>query len=241
MDSDIICKFFRNGHCKFGDHCQKSHSVETCRTFPCLNESCPGRHPPRCKYFSRLGRCKFKELCSYLHYTDETNFLKIRKEIDNLVQEIEKLKDRNQFLQSVVMQLESLEKEVKDLKVKTNSPEAHENNEEQSLLNPNQKQFYCELCEFVSNSKKGVRIHTSAKHNENSKPPIVCIRSEDGCANKIDSYYNADTAVCTSCTKMLDSMQKSSPYSHSLCPCCHELSEEGNTPSGASTNPKNFN
>ena len=74
-------------------------------------------------------------MCSYLHYTNETNFL---KKIDNLVQEIEKLKDKNQFLQSVVMQLDSLEKEVKDLKLKTNSPEAHEDNDEQSLLNPNQ-------------------------------------------------------------------------------------------------------
>ena len=52
--------------------------------------------------------------------------------------------------------------------------------------------------------------------------PINCIRHEDGCDNMISSYFNKYTAICKSCSKFLAEKLKSTPYSHFLCPCCHE-------------------
>ena len=52
--------------------------------------------------------------------------------------------------------------------------------------------------------------------------PINCIRYEDGCRNMISSYFNKYTAICQSCSHFLEEKLQSTPYSHFICPCCHE-------------------
>ena len=55
--------------------------------------------------------------------------------------------------------------------------------------------------------------------------PINCIRAENGCPNLITSYYNRYTAICATCENFLEEKLKSTPFSHSLCPCCHKPTE----------------
>ena len=74
-----------------------------------------------------------------------------------------------------------------------------------------------------------VDVRCEPECNKNDKPdlthyqtPINCIRQEDGCENVILSYYNKYTAICNSCTEFLSKKLQSTPFPHSLCPCCHQ-------------------
>ena len=50
--------------------------------------------------------------------------------------------------------------------------------------------FKCELCDFVSKSKRGLGIHTKAKHKDSFKAPIKCIRQSEGCTNVVELLYS---------------------------------------------------
>ena len=108
---ESMCKFYRSGHCKFGDTCQKSHNIQTCESFPCLSENCFKRHPPICKFFLRFGRCKFGERCSYLHTCDS-----MKVEIKKLMKDCPDLLAQNNILKAAVLKIETLEKEIAKLK-----------------------------------------------------------------------------------------------------------------------------
>ena len=104
--------------------------------------------------------------------------------------------------------------------------------------------FKCDLCDYKSKSRKGVNIHKGSKHKNftsalasvsvppseyvQSQTPLNCILYEEGCPNMISSYYSKYTAICNSCSIMLENKLQSTPFSHDLCPCCHEVS--GRTP-----------
>ena len=218
---------------------EKSHRIETCVNLPCLQENCIKRHPPICRFYSRFGRCKFKLSCSYLHLS--SNFPELEKEISILKKEVDCLKAENEILNSLVTRLERLENEIKLIRespcricdVKSTSEEvldehvvnSHETVSEENL-------FKCEFCDYASKSKKGVKIHRTAKHKEfvvptATKHPINCILSEEGCTNILYQYYDMYTAICGSCSDMLDAKFQSTPFSHDLCPCCHEPSSSG--------------
>lgn len=274
MSSESICYFYRRGHCKFEKRCRKSHHIETCVNFPCLDESCTKRHAPICKFFSRFGRCKFGLGCSYLHqHLYSAN-------LESLFNEVEYLKSQNQLLQS---KLENLENEIQlhhlkfDNNVMNPNPTSQECFAEseshecfscdlckevfvkESLLQQHVTSFHiqsphpepevvfkCDLCNFSSKSQKGINIHRGSKHKDltvaattvpftNSFPtssqiPINCIRHKDdgtvdGCQNVILSYFTRYTAICEDCSKSLEHKLRLTPFSHDLCPCCHEISE----------------
>ena len=102
--------------------------------------------------------------------------------------------------------------------------------------------FKCDLCEYESVSKKGVNIHKGSKHktvlpsnsfptaeatskqpsNTSLNPPISCIRYGDGCENLGSDYFDRFTAMCNDCQKFMKSLQESSPFSSTMCPCCHD-------------------
>ena len=63
----VICLYFKFGHCKFGEQCRKQHLKETCRQENCDLSSCHRRHPRKCKFFFYYGECKFADSCSYSH------------------------------------------------------------------------------------------------------------------------------------------------------------------------------
>ena len=60
--------------------------------------------------------------------------------------------------------------------------------------------------------------------SSNNQLPIFCIRHENGCQNVITSYYAKYTAICDDCLEFLENKLKTTPFCHSLCPCCHHPS-----------------
>ena len=215
MATTAVCKFYRSGHCKFGDQCSLSHQMETCLSYPCVDEHCVLRHPPLCKFFARFRRCRFGEGCSYSHQLQEQEkgYETVKCEVENLAKEIENIKMQNNLMQSILLKFETVENEISQLKLKIQVSAA-------------ETKFKCDFCEFESSSSRGLNIHKTVKHKKKcSQPVIKCVRQSDGCKNLVDSYYNEYNAICSSCTSSLGSLLKELPYSSSLCPCCHEVSE----------------
>ena len=94
-----ICKYHHYGQCKFGQSCQNFHTQVTCENIPCFDPTCKSRHPKICRYFSSYGNCKFKDKCSYLHFSSESN---LAIEIDSLREEVSSLKNKNQELEEEI-------------------------------------------------------------------------------------------------------------------------------------------
>ena len=111
--------------------------------------------------------------------------------------------------------------------------------------------FKCDLCDYKSGSKKGVNIHRGSKHKRlvstpaiskdsipveatsasSSKPSVEssvpCSRECFGCTNEVFEYSDTDTALCTPCKNMLEIKSNFSPFCPTLCPSCHDPSEDG--------------
>ena len=96
--------------------------------------------------------------------------------------------------------------------------------------------FKCEYCDYESSSRKGVNIHKGSKHKQEKvpssnhllisastsrslKPSIPCYRQDEGCTNILVDYYDHHSAICESCTEILERKLKESPFP---CPCCHD-------------------
>ena len=58
--------------------------------------------------------------------------------------------------------------------------------------------------------------------SEGQQVPVNCIRYENGCRKIIRSYYTEYTPICEPCTTFLKRKLKTTPYSHWICPCCHQ-------------------
>ena len=200
VPNESICKFYRGGHCKFGESCRKSHQIETCSSLPCRNEVCPKRHPPLCKFYARFGRCKFQTNCSYLHqigYMDAMN-----DRIELLANEMKVLKAQNDVLHSEVIKLQN----------------------EITLMKTNPNFVNSDVNFMVDTNNVSIGSYPSSNLAECQQTPIYCIRYENGCRNIIRSYYTKYTAICEPCTTYLKKKLKTTPYSHKICPCCHEVS-----------------
>ena len=57
---------------------------------------------------------------------------------------------------------------------------------------------------------------------EDQQVPVNCIRYENGIRNIIRSYYTEYTAICEPCSTFLKKKLKTTPYSHMICPYCHQ-------------------
>ena len=132
-----FCKFHQFGHCKFGPHCKKFHTKQTCSNLKCNMNSCTLRHPRQCKFYVLFGRCKFNESCSFLHSTAEDNLIKaLQEDILSLKTEIHSLKEKNHEIEAMVLKLNIPEHENQHLVMKTNSVE----------------KFTCEECGYQANT-----------------------------------------------------------------------------------------
>ena len=108
---DNACHFHQYGHCRYGSHCRRSHTKETCSSFPCYNATCMKRHPKLCKYFSMSGLCKFKQTCSFLHFQPGREELKTQEiEIEKLNDEVEALKKQVSDLKAAIDEILNSEK-----------------------------------------------------------------------------------------------------------------------------------
>ena len=94
--------------------------------------------------------------------------------------------------------------------------------------------FTCDLCCYSSTSRKSLNIHKGAKHKAeiaskskttsygSFKPPIPCIKSEDGCQITLTSYFSSYTAICLDCENLMAEKLKSSPFPSIICQCCYQ-------------------
>ena len=73
MSSELCCKYFKFGHCKFGQTCRNQHVKQVCETIECDIGSCLYRHPKHCKYYMQYQRCTFGEYCSFKHVNSGSN------------------------------------------------------------------------------------------------------------------------------------------------------------------------
>ena len=79
--------------------------------------------------------------------------------------------------------------------------------------------------EGTSDVKKVMNVALSSSFGtlaEGQQVPVNCIRYENGCRNIIRSYYTEYTAICEPCSTFLKKKLKTTPYSHMICPCCHQ-------------------
>jgi hypothetical protein len=102
-----ICQFNQYGHCKFADRCDKFHNTVTCGSFPCVDNTCPKRHPRRCRYYDMYGRCSFAERCSFLHHdgrarVESEGFNAVVEDMAKVTEEIETLRMENTRLIALV-------------------------------------------------------------------------------------------------------------------------------------------
>ena len=59
MAVEIMCYYFKFGHCRYGDTCRRRHNKIICAKENCEIFNCEQRHPKLCRYFKNYGRCKF--------------------------------------------------------------------------------------------------------------------------------------------------------------------------------------
>ena len=200
------------------------------------------------------GRCKFGTDCSFLHVTTEDE---VTKAIKTIQDEVLSLKTEILSLKSITLDLRSSLNSIKE-EIKTVNPDeiesdifaasscelcalkfTSEDNLKQHISDVHETipTFKCDLCDYESKSKKGVKIHRGSKH-KSAKPsstsqsststpeqtPITFILRGDGCPNLLTTYFNKHTAMCPSCQASIKNKLLSSPFPPDLCPCCHQAS-----------------
>ena len=111
--AQLLCKYHKSRHCKFGQKCRQFHSNIVCSSANC-DKSCQHRHPKTCHYHLRFGQCKFGNKCSYLH--PDSN-----QDNSDLAKDVEELKTA---LKQVLKVLEAKAIEIKKLEDKVNAIEA---------------------------------------------------------------------------------------------------------------------
>ena len=81
MDASVVCKFIKDGHCRYGKFCNFRQEDRKCETKSCDYKNCDLRHPKYCKFVLRNQKCKFGEFCSFEHdIGDIFNFVKEKSE-----------------------------------------------------------------------------------------------------------------------------------------------------------------
>ena len=112
MESSLVCRHFKFGHCRYLDTCRYEHVKEVCGSTECAEESCRKRHPRPCFYYSVYKHCKFGSFCHYSH-EDHQSLGQFQVEKDSFSSEFAKL----------VVDFETLKQENEDLKKKVEEME----------------------------------------------------------------------------------------------------------------------
>ena len=247
---ELFCKFHQYGHCKFGPHCKKFHTQQTCSNVQCKVIGCSARHPKQCKFFLMFGRCKFGESCSYLHVSARDIVDKaISDEIKTLKMDIETLKTKNSEIEALIIKVDEFEQHIESLR------------KESVIKDTLLAKHKCDECDYEAKTLTVLKRHKTMKHKQKSdgfnsdhpasstssasaegsihsttpentstttdfnlQPPVPCLRVIEGCQNTVTKYSTQNMAICTSCKLHFDEMMKSSPFPDTLCPCCHEPS-----------------
>ena len=94
------CYHNNRGYCSFRDSCRYQHYKEICSQTICREKECPKRHPVVCRY---KDECKFNRTnnCAFKH---------------TVIQKSETNKDFENKMKMFASEIESLKREIKDLK-----------------------------------------------------------------------------------------------------------------------------
>ena len=108
MATEILCKFYKFGHCKFSEKCHQMHVHDVCVNTTCEIATCSKRHPRPCKFYQRFRRCKF-DPCSYAHEdTFEISEIKrLNTLLENKSKDLESLTLKTDQLESIINKLRS--------------------------------------------------------------------------------------------------------------------------------------
>ena len=176
------------------------HVSEKCERKSCDIKSCNLRHPKICRYFRDRKFCKFGEWCCFEHKNSEEDFKRVFEKcniIENKVNNLEillidkdqvvntlgtkiekkveafeiNLKTLKECIAEKDAQIEALERKLNEMELRLKSEEGIEK-DKLHLEKPGKPEpVKCNQCDFETNSKHGLKIHTARKHtliNENS-------------------------------------------------------------------------
>ena len=106
--SGELCLHNKFGYCKHKNLCRKLHVKEVCDSAGCNTAHCSKRHPPICKFFSALRRCKFGDRCAYIHHDPHSSVLEEIQALKENVKELEsQIELKYQKILSVIKNLSS--------------------------------------------------------------------------------------------------------------------------------------
>ena len=165
MATQNVCQYFKFGHCKFSETCNKLHVKEQCENQNCEIRSCKLRHPRICKFFRDYNRCKSSDYCSFKHVDNSVNQ---SQEI------LEKLNNLAKIINEKDIPIKNLAEKVRVLEEKVGL--------EDETLDENdglERSVPCEKCNFVSKSKQGLQVHMRAKHKESKEPHVDAVETCD--------------------------------------------------------------
>ena len=172
MDASVVCKFIKDGHCRYGKFCNFRHQDRKCETKSCDYKNCDLRHPKDCKFVLRNKKCTFGEFCSFEHdigvilnfvkeKSDET-FIEKLKKLENMIaakdNEIEQL--RKVISNANMMQLDGVDcSDITETETaaRDNTTEEDANESELDFCRPGILTYSCDLCNFTTEHKKGLR------------------------------------------------------------------------------------
>ena len=154
--------YFKFGFCKYLERCRFPHIKEVCESQECDERSCTLRHPRVCSYYRDYNRCKFGEWCCFKHVEKDRIIV---TEIANRVKHLEKLiEEKDEVISILVNKMKVIEE-----KLCMNNEPVNVNTEDFSdvkEVKETVEKFKCDLCEYESNSKRGIRIHKKKKHEK---------------------------------------------------------------------------
>ena len=90
MIQENVCRYNQFGYCKFGTKCFRRHENRLCENDHCDVQSCPYRHPRRCRFFFEYKYCKFGTYCRFKHEASASQ--DTLKEIEDLRKALEKVR-----------------------------------------------------------------------------------------------------------------------------------------------------
>jgi hypothetical protein len=164
LDSEkIVCKYFDNGYCRFGNECKFWHSEENCIEIKCGNIGCIIRHPKPCSYYKRK-KCKFAEHCKFKHdsiESDESEKMKIKlKDLEEANEKLRKELEMKDFVINAKNNtIEENEKQMKAIKAENVAMK-------EELVDFNKVAFTCNVCSKNHKTELELRNHKVDEHGE---------------------------------------------------------------------------
>ena len=117
---DIICKYNKYGHCRYGNFCNFFHENRKCEKDGCDHKTCHFRHPKPCRYIKAGKICKFDNFCDFDHGVNviEGDIEALKAKVESL-EKLVNLKDAEIALKD--REIETKKREICELRVSFNN------------------------------------------------------------------------------------------------------------------------